>query len=81
MKKVFYAAVAAFSLVTAPTLAMAAPTAPVVTPLTQPAKETVSGDSQLRGTPLPFVGLAFIVLTVGLILIINHKGSGNPTSP
>jgi hypothetical protein len=78
VKKVFYTAVAAFSLVAAPTMAAAAP---IATPLTQPASEQVAGDNALAG------GGGFIIAILGVIAVgigiyvVADKGNDSPNSP
>lgn len=78
MKKAFYTAMAAFSLVAAPTMAAAAP---IATPLTQPASEQVSGDNALAGGG-GFVVAALAVVFIGLgIYIAIDKNDDEPNSP
>ena len=79
MKKAFYTAVAAISLVTAPTMAAAAP---VTTPLTQQASETVDGDSALAGLPGGGLIIAvFAAVFVGLGIYIAVDKNDKPNSP
>ena len=71
-------AVAALSLVTAPTIAAAAP---ISTPLTQPATETVEGENELRGGRGGFFVaiIAVAVVILGIIIVINEDDE--PNSP
>ncbi|WP_294327217.1 hypothetical protein [uncultured Sphingomonas sp.] len=80
MKKAFYTALAAFSLVTAPTIAAAAP---IATPLTQPATETVDGENALAGGA-GFIVLALAIVAIGLGVYVAVDSAGDdalPTSP
>ena len=81
--KGLYTAMTALTLVAAPTLAAAAP---IATPLTQPATETVSGDNAaVEGSS--FVVLLAAVAAVGLgiyVAVDKNDSSPNgslPTSP
>lgn len=77
MKKAFYTAVAGLSLIAAPTMAAAAP---VATPLTQPARESVDGDNALAGGG--FIIAIFAVIAVGLgIYVAVDKNDDEPNSP
>lgn len=75
--KMFSTGLAALSLVAAPTMASAA--TPVVTPLTQPASETVTGDSELRGGS-GFLVTALAVVLIGLALYIALDSNDRPNS-
>jgi hypothetical protein len=77
VKKAFYTAVAGLSLIAAPTMAAAAP---VATPLTQPARESVDGDNALAGGG--FIIAIFAVIAVGLgIYVAVDKNDDEPNSP
>lgn len=78
--KGFYTAMTALTLIAAPTLAAAAP---ITTPLTQPATETVAGDNELRGTGGSSFVVAFgAVIAIGLgIYIAVDKNDSSPNSP
>lgn len=79
MKKAFYTAMTALSLVAAPTMAAAAP---IATPLTQPASEQVSGDNALRGGGGGFVVAVLAVVFIGLgIYVAVDKNDDKPNSP
>lgn len=78
VKKALYTAMAAFSLVAAPTMAAAAP---IATPLTQPASEKVSGDNALAGGS-GFIIAALAVVFVGLgVYVVADKNDDSPNSP
>ncbi|WP_242185193.1 hypothetical protein [Sphingomonas sp. CARO-RG-8B-R24-01] len=74
--KGLYTAFAAASLIAAPTLAAAAP---VATPLTQPAGETVDGDNALAGSSLIIAILAVGAIAGGIVAAASNNDS--PTSP
>ena len=74
--KGLYTAVTALSLVAAPTIAAAAP---VSTPLTQPAAESVEGDNALRGGGFIVAILAAAAIIVAIIIIA--KEDDKPNSP
>jgi len=74
--KSFYTAVAALSLVATPTIAAAAP---VATPLTQPATESVDGDNALAGGG--FIIAAFAVVAIGLGVYVAADSDDSPNSP
>ena len=71
-----YTAVAALSLVAAPTIAAAAP---VATPLTQPATESIDGDNALAGGG--FIIAAFAVVAIGLGVYVAADSDDSPNSP
>lgn len=76
--KAFNTAFAALSLLVAPTVAAAQP---IATPLTQPARESVSGDNALAGGG-GFVVAALAVIFIGLgIYIAVDKNDDDPNSP
>jgi hypothetical protein len=76
MRKVFLTALMALSFVSTPVLAAAVP---VVTPLTQPASETVAGDNALVGGNYLLLILALVALGGG---IAAAASSGDrPNSP
>ena len=73
-------ALAAISLVAAPTIASAAP---IATPLTQPASETVSGDNALkggRGGGFFIAAIAVVVIGLGIYIGVHHRHD-RPNSP
>jgi hypothetical protein len=74
--KVLYGAMAALSLVVAPTLAAAAP---VATPLTQPAIESIDGDNALTGGGYLIAALA--VVAIGLGIYAATDADDSPNSP
>lgn len=74
--KSFYTAMAALSLVAAPSIASAAP---VATPLTQPATESVDGDNALAGGG--FIIAAFAVVAIGLGVYVAADSDDSPNSP
>ncbi|WP_242138016.1 hypothetical protein [Sphingomonas sp. TREG-RG-20F-R18-01] len=74
--KGLYTAFTAASLIAAPTLAAAAP---VATPLTQPAGETVDGDNALAGSSLIIAILAVGAIAGGIVAAASNNDS--PTSP
>jgi hypothetical protein len=74
--KAFYTAVAGLSLIAAPTMAAAAP---VATPLTQPARESVDGDNALAGGG--FIIAIFAVIAIGLGIYIAVDKDDEPNSP
>lgn len=78
--KGLYTAMTALTLVAAPTLAAAAP---IATPLTQPATETVSGDNELRNTGAGTYFVVFAaVAAIGLgIYVAVDKNDTSPNSP
>ncbi|KQN07415.1 hypothetical protein ASE79_18880 [Sphingomonas sp. Leaf28] len=67
---------AALSLVVTPTIAAAAP---VATPLTQPATESVDGDNALAGGG--FIIAAFAVVAIGLGVYVAADSDDSPNSP
>jgi hypothetical protein len=73
--KGLYTAMTAITLIAAPTLAAAAP---IGTPLTQPASETVQGDNALDGTEIAVAILAVAAITAG---IVAGTSNNSPTSP
>ncbi len=75
--KGLYTAMAAVSLIAAPTLAAAAP---VATPLTQPATETVDGDNAFAGTALIILLLAAGAVAAGVAAGTSNTNDA-PTSP
>jgi hypothetical protein len=74
--KSLYTAMAALSLVAAPSIAAAAP---VATPLTQPATELVDGDNALAGGG--FIIAAFAVVAIGLGVYVAADSDDSPNSP
>ncbi len=74
--RVLYSALTTLSLAAAPTIAAAAP---VATPLTQPATESVDGDSALAGGGFLIAALAVVAIGLGLYVAINKDDS--PNSP
>lgn len=74
--KAFYTAMAALSLVAAPTIAAAAP---IATPLTQPATESVDGDSALAGGGFLIAALAVVAIGLGIYAAADSDDS--PNSP
>jgi hypothetical protein len=77
--KTFNTGLAALSLMVAPAMASAAK--PVVTPLTQPASETVGGDSELRGGGSGVIVAVLAVVLIGLAIYIAQRGGDRPNSP
>ena len=77
MKKAFLTAMTALSMVAAPTMAAAAP---IATPLTQPASETVEGDSALAGGIGIFIAI-FAVVAIGLGVAAGTSGDSTPDAP
>lgn len=79
--KAFNTAIAALSLLVAPTVAAAQP---IATPLTQPAQESVEGDSALRGAGFGsgffVLGLAVIFIGLGIYVAVD-KDNDQPNSP
>lgn len=75
--KGIYTAMTALSLVAAPTIAAAAP---VATPLTQPASESVQGDNALAGgSGIIIAILAVVAIGAGIAAgVSNHD---HPNSP
>ena len=77
--KGIYAAVTALSLVAAPTLAAAAP---IATPLTRPATETVEGDNALvGGSGIVIAVLAVAAVAAGIYVAVDNDDEDLPTSP
>ena len=74
--KGLYTAMTALSLVAAPTIAAAAP---VATPLTQPATESVEGENALRGGGFIVAILAAAAIIVAIIIIADEDDE--PNSP
>lgn len=74
--KSLYTAMAALSLVAAPSIGAAAP---VATPLTQPATESVDGDNALAGGG--FIIAAFAVVAIGLGVYVAADSDDSPNSP
>ena len=74
--KGLYTAVAALSLVTAPTIAAAAP---ISASVTQPAAETVEGENALAGGGFIIAILAAAAVIVGIIIIVEEDDE--PNSP
>jgi len=74
--KALYTAMAALSLVAAPSIAAAAP---VATPLTQPATESIDGDNALAGGG--FIIAAFAVVAIGLGVYVAADSDDSPNSP
>lgn len=74
--KGLYTAVTALSLVAAPTIAAAAP---VATPLTQPATESVDGDNALRGGGFIVAIIALAAVVAAIIIIVDEDDK--PNSP
>jgi len=74
--KSLYTAMAALSLVAAPSIAAAAP---VATPLTQPATELIDGDNALAGGG--FIIAAFAVVAIGLGVYVAADSDDSPNSP
>jgi hypothetical protein len=77
VKKAFYTAVAGLSLIAAPTMAAAAP---IATPLTQPARESVDGDSALAGGGFIIAALAVVAIGLGIFVAVD-KNDDSPNSP
>lgn len=75
--KAFSTALAALSLVAAPTIAAAAP---VATPLTQPATESVDGDNALAGGGIFIALLAVAAIAAGVVVVATENDS-SPNSP
>ncbi len=75
--KAFSTAFAALSLVAAPTIAAAAP---VATPLTQPASESVDGDNALVGGGLIVALFAAVAVVVGIVIVASDDND-SPNSP
>ena len=75
--KAFNTAIAALSLVAAPTVVAAQP---IATPLTQPASEKVSGDNAFAGGA-GFIVLIFAVVAVGLGIYVAADSDDEPNSP
>ena len=76
--KGLYTAMTALSLVVAPTLAAAAP---VATPLTQPATETVAGDNAFAGSALLIALLAVAAVGAGIAAAVSHHDDKSPNAP
>lgn len=75
--KGIYTAMTAFALVAAPTMASAAP---VATPLTQPAPESVKGDNALAGgSGIVIAVLAAAAVIAGIVVVARNKDK--PNSP
>ena len=74
--KALYTAMTALSLVAAPTIAVAAP---VATPLTQPATESVDGDNALAGGGFLIAALAVVAVGLGIYVVADSDDS--PNSP
>lgn len=74
--KMLYTAMAALSLVAAPTIAASAP---IGTPLTQPATESVDGDNALAGGGFLIAALAVVAIGVGVYVAADSDDS--PNSP
>lgn len=75
--KAFSTALAALSLVAAPTIAAAAP---VATPLTQPAAESVDGDNALAGGGVLIALLAVAAVAAGIVVVASDNNDA-ATSP
>jgi hypothetical protein len=76
--KGIYAAVTALSLVAAPTLAAAAP---IATPLTQPATESVEGENAFTGSAVIIAILAVAAVGAGIYVAVDNDDEDLPTSP
>jgi hypothetical protein len=77
--KGIYAAVTALSLVAAPTLAAAAP---IATPLTQPATESVEGENAFTGSAVIIAILAVAAVGAGIYVAVDNDDNDDlPTSP
>lgn len=76
--KGLYTAMTALTLVAAPTLAAAAP---IATPLTQPATETVTGDNQAVEGSSIFILIAAVAAIGAGIYIAVDKNDTSPNSP
>lgn len=74
--KALYTAMTALSLVAAPTIAAAAP---IATPLTQPAAESVNGDNALAGGGFIVAGLAVVAIGFGIFFAVDKDDK--PNSP
>ena len=74
--KGLYTAVTALSLVAAPTIAAAAP---IATPLTQPATESVDGENALRGGGFIVAIIAVAAIVAAIIIIVDEDDE--PNSP
>lgn len=74
--KALYTAMTALSLAAAPTIAAAAP---IATPLTQPATESVDGDNAAAGGG--FVIAALAVVAIGLGVYVAADSEDEPNSP
>jgi len=74
--KGLYTAFAAASLIVAPTLVAAAP---IATPLTQSAGETVDGDNAVVGSGIFIAVLAVGAIAAGAVAAASNNDS--PTSP
>lgn len=70
-------ALAAVTLVAMPTLAVAAP---VATPLTQPAAETVDGDNAVVGGAV-IIGVVATAAIVAGIVVVATENDDEPNSP
>lgn len=76
------AAVAALSLVAAPTVASAAPVAHASAPAVTPASESVTGEDALRGghgSGVLIGVLAFVLIITGIVIAV--KKNDRPNSP
>lgn len=77
--KGIFMAMTAFALVAAPTMASAAP---VATPLTQPAPETIQGDNALAGGSGFIVAIfAAAAVIAGIVVVAKYSGKDKPNSP
>jgi len=76
--KAFNTAVAALALIAAPTIAAAQP---IATPLTQPAQQSVDGDSALRGGGSGFFVFAIAIVFIGLGIYAAVDSDDEPNSP
>jgi len=74
--KALYTAMTALSLVAAPTIAAAAP---IATPLTQPAAESVDGDNALAGGGFIVAALAVVAIGFGVFFAVDKDDK--PNSP
>ena len=79
--KALSTAVAALSLVVAPTVAAAQPVVTPLTQLAQPASETVQGDNALFGGGAGFFVLILALGAIGLGIAASPIVGGNGSAP
>lgn len=78
MLKDIYTALTALSLVAVPTIAVAAP---IATPLTRAATETVDGDSALAAGGFLIAGLSVVALGLGVYVASTADDSADEDAP